>query len=383
MSIWKRMIAIAVLLLCLPAVGSMAVAVPEFSVGSVSAAKGSTVLVPVHLAGNTGICGATISVSYDDALTLTEITRGEALGSLVMTKPGDFSSNSVNLVFDGVEPDATNGILVNLIFLVPERTGIYEISLSSVEGDIVDGNLNPVHIAMKAGSIEVSGESEDGEDEGPAVVVPKGPMLIPDSINTTAGQRVDLPIRLWGNTGICGATISVTYDSALTLTGITKGDALSTLTMTRTGSLSESPIKLVFDGVEADYTNGSIAVLGFMAPIAVGNYEVSVSYESGDIVDGNLQPIEVVTEKGEIVVGGTATRVVIGSKTVIVPTKQGSEGTVITAFYTAAGELCTLYMFPANRAVIKTDMPASTDYVKIIWWTQALHPAFSAKIIKL
>lgn len=52
------------------------------------------------------------------------------------------------------------------------------------------------------------------------------------NITAVGGKTVDVPITLSGNTGICGANIVISYDKALSLTGITKGSALSTLTMT-------------------------------------------------------------------------------------------------------------------------------------------------------
>lgn len=162
-----------------------------------------------------------------------------------------------------------------------------------------------------------------------------------------------------------------------------RGEALPSLTMTRTGSLSANPVKLVFDGMKADRSNGSIAVLQFTAPSLPGSYEVSVSYEAGDIVDGNLQPLEIVMEKGKIVVGGTGTVVEIGNKKVTLPTKRDSEGWVMTAFYTVNGELCTFRLFPPDRATIKAAVPTSAAYAKVTWWTKTLLPVIGAQKVDL
>ena len=66
-----------------------------------------------------------------------------------------------------------------------------------------------------------------------------------ETVAAKKGEAVAVPIRLSGNSGICGVTVSVTYDAALTLTNVTRGDALPTLTMTKTGSLLSNPIKLL------------------------------------------------------------------------------------------------------------------------------------------
>lgn len=197
MQIRKKLIAVVtVLLLSLSGVGIMAASKPIFSVGTVTAAKGGTVSVPVCISENSGICGLTLSVTYSSALTLTGVTKGSALSSLFMTNPGDFSDNPVNLVFDGMESDATNGIIANLLFTVPNRAGTFDISLSIAEGDLVDENLNPVEAETKPGAVSVPEEGGEGEDENTSEVKPSRPMLAADSINAGTGESVALPIRL-------------------------------------------------------------------------------------------------------------------------------------------------------------------------------------------
>lgn len=122
----------------------------------------------------------------------------------------------------------------------------------------------------------------------------------------TAGKEdsVTVPISISDNHGICGASISVTYDKALTLTGIQGGDGLSSLTMTRPGDLTANPVIILWDGVNADTSNGNIALLTFKAPETEGNYPVTVSYEDGDIVDGDLNAVELNIINGSINVAG-------------------------------------------------------------------------------
>lgn len=113
-----------------------------------------------------------------------------------------------------------------------------------------------------------------------------------DCVIAEAGESIDVPIRISNNTGICGATISISYDEKLVLTGIESGNAFSSMTLTKPGKLSANPVKLVWDSMDADYTNGIIAVLTFTAPKETGLYNISVSYEDGDVVDGDLNPVE-------------------------------------------------------------------------------------------
>ncbi len=354
------------------------------SVEDVSVEKGGSVTVPVRLSGNSGICGATISITYDTALTLLNVERGDALPTLTMTKTGGPSANPLKLVFDGMEADAKSGTLVNLEFEVPERVRTYAISVSYEEGDIVDGALQPVSVAMKKGSIKV-GESPGGgeEPEKPDEDTKTGLVIRLDSINASPGESVAVALRLSGNTGLCGATVSIAYDEALSLTSVTKGDALPTLTMTKTGGVSANPVKLVFDGMEADATNGSMAVLTFTAPQADGTYRITLSYEEGDIVDGALQPLDITLEDGEIVVGGTGTRVEIGNKSVTIPTEEEPEGMIYTAFYEKSGELIALQLSSPDYAVIKVEAPTTAAYAKVAWWKTLLRPMSDIEKVQL
>ncbi len=204
-----------------------------------------------------------------------------------------------------------------------------------------------------------------------------------EAVVAERGESVEVPIRLSGNSGICGATVLVTYDAALTLVNVTRGDALSTLAMTKSGSLSANPVKLVFDGMEEDATNGNMAVLTFTAPQTDGVYEITVSYEEGDIVDGDLQPLDVTLEKGKIIVGGSGVMIKIGDNLVTLPTGAESEGSIYTAFYEQSGELIALHIFPTDHVAINVEVPAAAAYAKVAWWTGLLRPMSGIEKIQL
>lgn len=125
-------------------------------------------------------------------------------------------------------------------------------------------------------------------------------------VTATGGETVEVPITLSGNSGICGANIVISYDKGLQLTGITKGSALSGLAMTKPGSIASNPFAVVWDGMEADSTNGTIAILTFKAPSNAGKYSINVSYDEGDIVDGTLSPVSVTLKNGSITVEDSA-----------------------------------------------------------------------------
>lgn len=123
-----------------------------------------------------------------------------------------------------------------------------------------------------------------------------------DQIVTESADLISVPIRIEGNTGICGAALSIKYDKNLILTSIEKGEALPALTLTKSAELSSNPQKLVWDGIDSDSTNGVIAKMYFKVPEKCGTYNVEISYEQGDIVDGNLQAIDVNVQNGYIMI---------------------------------------------------------------------------------
>lgn len=259
------------------------------SIDELESAAGESVSVPIRIANNTGVCGATITIDYDENLVLTGVDKGEALETLVMTKPGRLTDNPVRIMWDGLEEDNTNGIIAVLTFTAPSEPGNYNIQVSYDDGDIVNGDLIPLNVTTQNGGIKVGAET-----------VTDQPMLSVGNAEVKSNEEISIPLTLSGNTGICGATISIEYGSGLTLTGIDKGDALESLVMTKPGRFTDNPVRIMWDGLEEDRSNGVIAFLTFKAPSEPGIYDIKVSYEDGDIVNGDLSPVNVKVENGQI-----------------------------------------------------------------------------------
>ena len=78
---------------------------------------------------------------------------------MTFTKPGSLSANPINLVWDNVEADNTNGTLAILTFTVPKESGKYNVSISYDEGGVIDGDLNPVNLNVVNGVIQVTEKS--------------------------------------------------------------------------------------------------------------------------------------------------------------------------------------------------------------------------------
>lgn len=111
--------------------------------------------IPLTLSGNTGIAGMTLKVSYTEGLTLKNITQGSGLPTLTLTKPGDYSANPFNLVWDGQDADNISGIVATLTFSVPKKD-VKTYSINIATAGVFDNDLNNVNMAIVNGEISVT-----------------------------------------------------------------------------------------------------------------------------------------------------------------------------------------------------------------------------------
>lgn len=127
-----------------------------------------------------------------------------------------------------------------------------------------------------------------------------------ESVTAKAGSEIKLAVTIANNPGISAARLTITFDTRLTLVGITAGNAWSALTLTQPTELI-SGCTLVFDGTDsvAD-KNGTVVILTFALPsdAELGDeYEISLSYEDGDILDADSNAIDADIVSGKITVG--------------------------------------------------------------------------------
>lgn len=126
-----------------------------------------------------------------------------------------------------------------------------------------------------------------------------------DSKTVNAGDTgVEVQVSLSGNTGILGMRLTIAYPKGLTLTGVTKGTALPSMTFTGPGKLSDNPVSMIWDSAENDTTNGELVTLTFDvgAEVTPGDYTVLVSYAPGDVIDGNYDDLDIAIQNGTITV---------------------------------------------------------------------------------
>lgn len=157
-------------------------------------------------------------------------------------------------------------------------------------------------------STESGDKADSGEStEKPDVPAQSGFGLSVESVKASAGDKlVTVRISVKDNPGILGMRFSVSYDeSVLTLTGALNGDAVSRiLTLTKAKTLC-SGCNFVWDGIEIDtedVKDGTVLELQFRVSdsAAAGNYPITIRYNSGDIVDNDLQKLSPYIQNGYI-----------------------------------------------------------------------------------
>lgn len=194
-----------------------------------------------------------------------------------------------------------------------------------------------------------------------------------DTVTCEKGKTVDVPIIVSGNTGIAGAIIDITYDKELTLVGINRGTAFTNLDFTQPNHLTSYPIRLLWDGVDADKTNGTIAKLTFTVPDKTGNFDISATYSKGDIYDENMEDLDVVITNGMITVtDNNANQIEVNQNNgfnVTLKSKDEISGVLIVAWYDNNDRLLKVKSYPAaDTMTVPFEDVSSTKYVRFMWW---------------
>jgi len=153
------MLALALVIACVPKVAFAASsASANLNVADVYATPGSTVTVAVEIGNNPGILGATLTVSWDEGLTLIEGVSGEAFSELTYQAPSRYV-NGCNFVWYGsAVKQVKDGNVLLLTFQVEEaaeEAKVYGITVTYDSRDILDRNYNTVELNINNGSVRI------------------------------------------------------------------------------------------------------------------------------------------------------------------------------------------------------------------------------------
>jgi len=209
------------------------------------------------------------------------------------------------------------------------------------------------------------------------------PTLTVENVEAEAGSDVEVKISLSGNEiGILGMMVSLSYDDGLTLESVVEGSALSTLDFTPGKIITANPLNLGWDGVDADKTNGTIAILTFAVPDnAKDKYSINLSYDVGNIYDDDFNDIDMAIVNGSISVNtssATEPEIIISNYdneddsatfTVELPFQGDIYGKILVATYndgkSAFGDAD---IYDAASTIDITVNTKDMEIIKIMWW---------------
>ncbi len=182
------------------------------------------------------------------------------------------------------------------------------------------------------------------------------PSLSAQNALAQRGNSVDINVRIANNPGILGATLEVNYDSRLTLTSISNGDAFEKLDMTKPKEMVTG-CRIHWDAAEIDdddVQDGTIVTLSFMvsdsAQVGDSCFVRVVGVNNGgqmDVYDRNLQPVNI---------SPASFAVLVGSDPIVRATGIGLDYESLTL--TAIGQ---------RQKLVATVEPNNADDKTVVW----------------
>ena len=159
----KRIIAftlmLALVLSCMPVMAfAQSNTSAVLTVDDVYATPGSTVTVDIEIEKNPGILGATLSVSWDDGLTLTGHESGAVFSELRYQGPSRLISGCNFIWYGDTVSNIIDGTILTLTFNVTEAAAdaeIFDIEVTYDSADILDQSYNPVELTVNNGSVRI------------------------------------------------------------------------------------------------------------------------------------------------------------------------------------------------------------------------------------
>lgn len=114
-----------------------------------------------------------------------------------------------------------------------------------------------------------------------------------ERVKGKAGATVNVAVEIKNNPGVAGMQLKLFYDGNLKLTEVSQGRALGNLDFTVPGDLNANPVVLPWDGLSADFSNGTILNLTFEVKEGApeGFYPIEIECSKSGIYDDNLDDV--------------------------------------------------------------------------------------------
>lgn len=269
---------------------------PTFRISQTTARPGSTVDVTVAVEHNPGIASVKLKVAFPGGLTLNSVTYNGAIGGQSQEPQKLTSPVTLNWI-NGTANSTGDWVFATLSFTVASNAapGSYPVTATYDPDDVYNISEDNVNFQVIAGGVTVSDKA------GVQISVGNGA--------ARAGETLSVPVRVAGNGGLAGVALSVQSDSALVLTGISKGlllqnaaDGLFTPNVGEKIITWFAPRNVAGDG--------ELLLLTFRVAegAADGTYHVAVTTANGleaDCVDEQHAPVTPTFSAGQVTVQST------------------------------------------------------------------------------
>ena len=150
-------------------------------------------------------------------------------------------------------------------------------------------------------------ESEKDEpSDTPVVRDDDTPVIVVDKVTASAGDEVQVAVKINNNPGVLGMTLSLYYDETkCSLESVTNGSAVEDILNLTPSKTLGSGVRFVWDGIELapeDIKDGDIIILTFKVKnnVSEGKIPLTLKCFDGDVIDNDLNNIPVVVENGYI-----------------------------------------------------------------------------------
>lgn len=148
------------------------------------------------------------------------------------------------------------------------------------------------------------------------------PAITLESVTAESGQEVSVKVLIENNPGIWGVGLKISYDkTALTLISVDNGDFYQASEWTK-GNLASAVYILSYEASGFDditTQSGILATLNFKVSdtASAGDYEVTASYNPGDIINVNFDDIDFTITNGKVTVKEESSFVPVYGNTLI------------------------------------------------------------------
>lgn len=262
---------------------------------------GDTITATVSLPSGVEAAGGSFNLVYDpEVMELVDVTVGSLITDRANNVNKAYAADKIRVNFAGTSPIAqTGGVMLTATFrLKVDGSAI----LNTEAFKLLDENANALVTQDAEAVVVVSGDNPTEEPTETPTEGPNGARVKLADVVAELGEGtvdVEVPITLSGVDNAAGLQLALTYDDALQLKSVEKGEALPSLTFT-TGTLTQNPIVLLWDGERGDADpNGVVAVLTFSVPVDSEEiYEISAEIQA--LYDDNMDDINASVLAGSI-----------------------------------------------------------------------------------